>query len=312
MLQARHFPMPIGKVRLYISIFMALVSGFFIYFGSTNFGWFTPTRVIYFLFGVTAGALLGVVETRLVIPKLVKDTEAFVWQVVPIGTALFGIPFLLVIAFLGVPEYLPFALYAFFPFITATGAASGWYFNKFEKENKVDIFMFYYGFKYWKYPNPDVTERFHYFLRDVVRKDSSRFWGRIGSSLGYIGYTKAFRDKLEEKQEIDPSTREDLIKILKTMNTFRIITLAVFALFMVSVAALVILLVGTGFGYFHFNFNLADVVGPASGIIIFGFFIGIIVLMKTFQGKISRLLINIDTSKLALSLRESDDGADWF
>jgi hypothetical protein len=306
MLQARHFPMPIGKMRLFISIFMAFVSGFFIYFGSIQFGWLTLTRVIYFLFGVTAGVLLGVAETRLVIPRLAKDTEAFVWQVVPIGTALFGVPLLLVIAFLGVPEYLPFALYAFFPFMTASGAASGWYFNRFEKENKVGVFMFYYGFKYWKHPNPDVTERFHHFLRDVARKDSSQFWGRIGSSLGYIGYTKAFRDKLE-KQQIDPSTREDLIKILKTMNTFRIITLAVFALFMVSVATLVILLVGTGFGYFHFNFNITNVVGPASGIIIFGFFIGIIVLMKTFQRKISRLLTSIDTSKLPLSLHESND-----
>jgi hypothetical protein len=300
MLQARHFPMPIGKTRLYISIFMAFVSGFFIYFGSTNFGWLTLTRVIYFLFGVTAGVLLGIVETRIVIPKLVKNTEAFVWQVIPIGTALFGVPFLLVIAFFGVPEYLPFALYAFFPFMTATGAASGWYFNKFEKENKVDVFMFYYGFKYWKHPNPDVTERFHYFLRDVARKDSSQFWGRIGSSLGYIGYTNAFRDKLE-KQEIDPSTRENLLKILKTMNTFRIITLVAFALFMVSVAIVVILLFGTGFGYFQFNFNIADVVGPASGIILFSFFIGVFVLMKSFQRKISRLLNDIDTSKLAIS-----------
>jgi hypothetical protein len=292
--------MPIGKMRLFISIFMAFVSGFFIYFGSTYFGWLTLTRVIYFLFGVTAGVLLGVVETRIVIPKLVKDTEAFVWQVIPIGTALFGVPLLLVMAFFGVREYLPFALYAFFPFMTAASAASGWYFNKFEKENKVDVFMFYYGFKYWKHPNPDVTERFHYFLRDVARKDSSQFWGRIGSSLGYIGYTNAFRDKLE-KQEIDPSTRENLLKILKTMNTFRIITLVAFALFMVSVAIVVILLFGTGFGYFQFNFNIVDVVGPASGIVLFGFLIGVFVLMKTFQRKISRLLNDIDTSKLAIS-----------
>lgn len=299
MLQARHFPMPIGKTRLYISIFMAVVSGFFIYFGSTNFGLFTLTRVIYFLFGVTAGVFLGIVETRIVIPKLVKDTEAFVWQVVPIGAALFGVPLLLVIAFFGVPEYLPFGVYAFFPFMAASGAASGWYFNKFEKENEVGVFMFYYGFKYWKQPNPDVSERFHHFLRDVAKKNPSQFWGQLGSSLGYIGYTNAFRDKLEEKQEIDPSTREDLLKILKTMNAFRIITLAVFALFLVSVAALMVLLFGTGFGYFQFNFNIADVVGPASGIILFSFLIGVFVLMKTFQRKISRLLNDIDTSKLA-------------
>ncbi len=276
---------------------MASASGFFIYFGSTNFGWFTLTRVIYFLFGIIAGLLLGLVETRLVIPKLVKDKEAFVWQVIPIGTAMFGVPLLLVVAFFGVPEYLPFALYAFFPFITATGAASGWYFNKFEEENKVRVFMFYYGFKYWKQPNPDVSERFHYFLRDVARKDSSQFWG-MGLSLGYVGYTKAFRDKLE-KQEIDPTTRENLLEILKTMNKYRNIGLTGFAFFMVSVVTIIILLFGTGFGYSQFNINVADVVGPASGIIFFGFFVGVIVLMKTFQRKISRLLANIDTSKLA-------------
>jgi hypothetical protein len=289
--------MPIGRMRLFTSIIMASASGFFIYFGSTNFGWFTLTRVIYFLFGIIAGLLLGLVETRLVIPKLVKSTEAFVWQVIPIGTALFVVPLLLVIAFFGVPEYLPFALYVFFPFITTAGAASGYCFNKFEEANKVRVFVFYYGFKYWKQPNPDVSERFQYFLRDVARKDSSQFWG-MGLSFGYVGYAEAFRNKLE-KQEIDPTTRENLLEILKTMNKYRNIGLTGFAFFMVSVATILILLFGTGFGYFHFNLNIADVVGPASGIIIFGFFIGIIVLMKTLQRKLSRLLANIDTSKLA-------------
>jgi hypothetical protein len=310
MLQTRHFPMPIGKTRLYVSVFMAFVSGFFIYLGSTYFGWLTLARVSYFLFGISAGVLLGAIETRIVIPKLAEDTEAFVWQLIPIGAVLFGVPLLLAIAFFGVPEYLPFALYAFFPFMAASGAASGWYFSKFEKENKVDVFMFYYGFKYWKQPNPDVSERFHHFLMDVAKKNPSQFWTQIGSSLNYIGYTNAFRDKLEEKQEIDPSTRENLLKILKTMNTFRKTTLALFALFMVSAAILVILFVGTGFGYLHFNFNIANVVGPTSGIILFGFFIGVFVLMKTFQRRISRLLTSIDTSKLAFSLHESSDGVD--
>jgi ABC-type multidrug transport system fused ATPase/permease subunit len=242
-----------------------------------------------------------VLEARIVIAKLAKNTETFVWQVAPIGIALFGVPLLLVMAFFGVSEYLPFWLYAFFPFITAAGAASGWYFNKFEKENRVSVFMFYYGFKYWKQPNPDVSERFHYFLRDVASKDLSQFWGQIGSSLGYIGYTKAFVDKLKEEQDIDLSTRENLLKILKTMNTFRITALAIFALFLVSVVTLMIVLLGSAFGYIQFNFNIVDVVGPASGIILFIFFIGVFVLMKTFQRKISRLLTDIDSGKLAIS-----------
>jgi hypothetical protein len=282
--------MPIGKARLFSSIFVAFFSGLFVFLGSTNYGLFTLTRQIYLVFGVVAGFLLGILETRIVIAKLAKNTEAFVWQVAPIGIALFGVPLLLVLAFFGVSEYLPFGLYAFFPFITASAAASGWYFNKFEKENKVGIFMFYYGFKYWKQPNPDVTERFHHFLKDVASKDPSQFWGQIGSSLGYIGYTKAFMDKLKGEQDIDVSTREKLVKILRTMNTYRNVALTGFALFLVSCATLFILLFGSAFGYIQLNFKLTDVLGPASGVIIFGFFVGVFVLMKTFQRKISKLL----------------------
>lgn len=301
MSQFSHFPLPIGKTRLFISIFMAFVSGFFIFLGSTNFGWLTLARQIYFLFGVVAGLLLGVLETRIVIPKLVKDKEAFVWQVVPIGTALFGVPLLLVMAFFGVSEYLPFGVYAFFPFITATGATSGWYFSKFEKENKVSVFMFYFGFEYWTQPTLDYSEMFYYFLRDVASKDPHHFWGQLGSSRGYIGYSKIFMAMLKEKPEIDPSTRKDLLKILKTMNKYRYIGLSGFALFLVSTLVIMILIFGTAFGYIHLNFNIVDVVGPASGIIVFSFAIGVLVLMKSFQRTISRLLANIDTSKLTLS-----------
>jgi hypothetical protein len=62
-----------------------------------------------------------------------------------------------------------------------------------------------------------------------------------------------------------------------------------------------IVLLGSAFGYIQFNFNIVDVVGPASGIILFIFFIGVFVLMKTFQRKISRLLTDIDSGKLAIS-----------
>jgi hypothetical protein len=253
------------------------------------------------LFGVVAGLLLGVLETRIVIPKLAKDKEAFVWQVVPIEAALFGVPLLLVMALFGVSEYLPFGVHAFFPFITAAGAASGWYFSKFEKENKVSVFMFYFGFEYWTQPTLDYSERFSYFLRDVASKDPHHFWGQLGSSRGYIGYSKIFMAMLKEKPEIDPSTQKDLLKILKTMNKYRSIGLTGFALFLVSVSAIMILLFGSAFGYIHLNFNIVDVVGPASGIIFFSFAIGVLVLMKNFQRTISRLLANIDTSKLALS-----------
>jgi hypothetical protein len=289
MLQTRHFAMPIGQTRLLISIIIVFASGFFIFFGSSIYE-FTLTRQIYLIFGVFAGYLFGVLETRIVIPKLIKSTEVVVWQIVPIGAALFGIPLLLVMAFFGVSEYLPFGLYAFFPFVTAAGFASGWHFSRFEKQNNVGVFMFYYGFKYWTYPNPDVSARFYQFLKDVESKEASQFGGRIGSSLGYIGYAKAFMKKLEENQEIDPARREKLVKILKAMNTYRKTALATLALFLISVAAITFLIFGSAFGNIEFGFNVVDVVGPASGIILFGFFVGVFVLMRMFQRKITRLL----------------------
>ena len=253
------------------------------------------------MLGLAAGLLLGILETRIVIPKLVKDKEAFVWQMVPIGAALFGVPLLLVTAFFGISEYLQFGAYTFFPFITATAAASGWYFSKFEKENKVSAFTSYFGFEYWTQSALDYIELFHLFIRDVASKDPYYFWGQLGSSRGYIGYTKIFMEILEDKTGINSATRKDLIKILQTMNKYRYIALSGLAVFLVSTLAIMILLFGSGFGYLQLNFNLADVVGPACGIILPSFAIGVVVLMRSFQRTISRVLANIDTSKLEIS-----------
>jgi hypothetical protein len=253
------------------------------------------------VFGIVAGALLGVLETRLVTSKLAKNTEAFVWQIIPVGIALFGLPFLLVVAFFGDSEYLPFAVYTYFPLITAISAASGWYFRKFEKENNVHVFASYFGFEYWTQPCPDYSDLFSYFLKDVASKDQHNFWGTMGSSWSYIGYAKTFMDILEKKPAFDSSTRKDLLQILKTMNKYRYVGLSVLAFFIVSVSVIMILLFGTAFGYIHLNFDIVDVVGPGCGIIFFSVVIGVFVLMKSFQMTMSKLLTNIDTSKLALS-----------
>ena len=293
---------PIGQVRLFGSMVMALASGFFIFVVSTNLGWFTLTRQIYLVFGVVAGFLLGFLETSLVIQKLAENTETFVWQIAPIGLALFGLPLLLVTALFGVSEYSPFAAYAYFPLITAAGATSGWYFIKFEKENKVHVFTSYFGFKYWTQPALTRSELFYYFMRDVASKNPYHFWGQMGSSRGYIGYSKIFMDLLEEKPELDPTTRKDLMKILKTMNKYRWAGLSTLATFLASSICLLIVLFGTMFRFFHFDFNIVDVLGPASGIIGFGFLIGVLVLITSFNRTISKLLDNIDTNKLTVSM----------
>jgi len=298
MLWFRKIPLPIGQTRLISSVFMGLASGFFIFSASAILGYFTLPHLVYLVFGIVAGLLLGFLETSLVTSKLAENTEAFVWQVVPVGIALFGLPSLLITAFFGVSEYLSFGVYAFFPFLTTAAAVSGWGFRKFERAKKVNAFMSYFGFAYWTQPALDSTELFRCFLRDVTLKDPYHFWGQIGSSRGYIGYAKIFMGMLEEKPEITPSTQKDLINILKTMNKYRWIGLSFLALFFVSTLALMILLFGAGFGYLHFDFYMADFIGPACGIILFSFFIGVFVLMKSFQRKMSKLLANIDTSKL--------------
>ena len=295
-------PVPIGQVRLVSSLFMALVGGFFVFVVSTDLGWFTFTRQLYLVFGVVAGLLLGVLETSLVVPKLVKNTEAFVWQIVPIVIAVFGLPLLVVTLLFGSSEYLPFMTYTYFPLIAATGATSSWYFIKFEKEKHVHVFTSYFGFEYWTQPTLNRDELFYHFIRDVASKDPYHFWGQIGSSRGYIGYSQIFMDLLEEKPEIDPATRKDLMKILRTMNKYRWATLSALAIFLASTICFMIVVFGTMFRFFHFNFNIVDVIGPTSGVILFGFLIGVFVLITSFNRTISKLLVNIDTSKLTVSM----------
>jgi hypothetical protein len=85
------------------------------------------------------------------------------------------------------------------------------------------------------------------------------------------------------------------------MNKYRYIALSALAVFLVSTLAIMILLFGSAFGYLHLNFNVANVVGPASGIIFPGLAIGVLVLNRSFRRTISRLLAIIDTSKLEFS-----------
>ena len=143
--QFGQFGVPIGKSRFVTSIILAFPIGFFIFLGSINLNWLTFTRQVYFLFGLFAGIFLGIIEARLVIPKLSQTTETIVWQTVPVGTALLGVPLLLSMAAFGVSEYTPFGLYAFFPSMITFLATSGWYFDKFEKQNKVRAFVYYWG-----------------------------------------------------------------------------------------------------------------------------------------------------------------------
>lgn len=70
--------MPIGQTRLVYAIFMAVPIAVFMYMATVNLHWFTLNRLGYVFYGVLAGLLLGVVESRIVLSRLSKAAEATV------------------------------------------------------------------------------------------------------------------------------------------------------------------------------------------------------------------------------------------
>jgi hypothetical protein len=157
------FKMPIGQSRLAYAVIMAVLIAVFMYRATVNLQWLTSTRIGYLAFGIIAGVALGIFEAKLVLSKLANAVEAKVWQVYPLGGALFGVPLLAVMGFLGSSEYAPFGLFAFFPLMISLFAVSGWLFSRFERDNAVHVFVFAYGFRYWVEPNPGSDDRLRYF-----------------------------------------------------------------------------------------------------------------------------------------------------
>jgi hypothetical protein len=294
---------PVAKVRLFISIPAGVFFGFLLYGASVNLQWFSVIRGLYLVLGVIEGLLIGALEARLVAGKLIKDKETMVWQTLPISTILFVLPFLLAMTVFGFSEYLPFMGYLVLSFVPVYYATSGWYFNEFEKKNKVRIFMFAYGFKYWKEPIIDVSERFYHFIRNVASKDVSSFEGQAG-------YSKKFMAKVEERQDIDSLTRKTLLGILEVMNKYRRRLLLVFAVFMVSMLLVIVwLLVLTSTR----TFGLEEVVGGrivsgreitlVLGCVPFfsvfgGSFAAVLLLRKRYQERMSSMLTSVDSDKL--------------
>jgi len=224
---------PVAKIRLFMSVITAVFFGFLLFSASVNLKWFTINRGFYLLLGIVEGLLIGELEARIVTRKLMRETETIAWQILPISAVLFGLPLLLAVAFFGVSEFLPFAAYLVLPFIPVFYATSGWRFNKFEKQNKVQVSMFVYGLKYWTEPIVSDSDRFYHFIRDAASKDSLAI-------LSQAGYSKRLMTVLEEKQDIETSTRKALCNILQVMNEYRHRTLTVFAVFLISCFLLIV------------------------------------------------------------------------
>jgi hypothetical protein len=295
---------PLGKFRLITFILTALSVGILLALASTNLKWFTTTRQLYLLFGVTAGLLFGLFEAKTVIPKLLENTETYVWTVLPIGIALFSFPWLFVTQIIGASEYLPYGLYAFFPFITAVLGSSGWYFNKFEKEKEVMLFVFVYGVHYWKEQNPNIIDRFYYFIRDLVSKD-------LSSLYLHIGYSGLYIKELGKKENIDSSTKQVLQQILNVMKKFRRVGLSIYAAFMIAMPLLILwLYILTSTHTFGMQQVVAHrivsgreitiVLGITPVIAIFGGVFGALWYVRNkFKRTISSLLASVDSDKLS-------------
>ena len=255
------------------------------------------------MLGVAEGILAGQLEARMVIGELSKKTETVIWQIMPINVVLFVLPLVLVIGLFGSSEILPFAAYFVFLFIPAFLATSGWLYNEFEKEQKVQIFMFIYGFKYWIEPIVDISHEFIRFIEAVISKD-------LFGILHQASYSQKFMTMLEERAEIESSTKNFLSKILETAKKYHRLSLACFLIFIVSCLSLIIyffVLVSTN------AFGLIEIVdgkivsGQAIGLILgcvptFSIFFGVIgmkmLLNKKYQKQISTLLASLNLDVL--------------
>lgn len=255
------------------------------------------------MLGVAEGILAGQLEARMVIGELSKKTETVIWQIMPINVVLFVLPLVLVIGLFGSSEILPFAAYFVFPFIPTFLSTSGWLYNEFEKEQKVQIFMFIYGFKYWIEPIVDISHEFIRFIEAVISKD-------LFGILHQASYSQKFMTMLEERAEIESSTKNFLSKILETAKKYHRLSLACFLIFIVSCLSLIIyffVLVSTN------AFGLIEIVdgkivsGQAIGLILgcvptFSIFFGVIgmkmLLNKKYQKQISTLLASLNLDVL--------------
>ncbi|MEM3608756.1 MAG: hypothetical protein QXV87_00210 [Candidatus Bathyarchaeia archaeon] len=247
---------------------------------------------------------MGEFEARIVTSKLVKETETIVWQIPLISAVLCGLPLLFALMFFGVSELLPFAAYLVLPFYPVYCATSGWRFRKFEQQNKVQVFVFIYGIKFWTEPILSDSDRLNYFIDNVASKDALTI-------LSQAGYSKRLMAALEEKQNIEKSARKALFNILQVINEYRHKTMIVFAMFLTSCLLLIVYFIALAstntFGLVHVV-NNKIVSGQAISLILtciptFSVFGGVFIatwrLRKQCRKRISNILESLDSNKLS-------------
>jgi hypothetical protein len=289
----RRVSIPVSQYRLVAAGITAFFFGVLLYLASTRLNWLTLTNVFILLIGIAGGWLLGWFDSRTVIRGLTKNTETIVWQTLPVSILMFGLPLLLGKLVLADSEFLPFAGYLTLPAIPVLSAVSGWRFHQFEKKNEVQVFVLFTGYSYYRAPMIVDSNRFYHFIRQVASKDSDALW----MQTGYSGRLMA---ALEERQDVDSVTRKELLDVLKVMNKFRWTAVTVLALFIVSACGIVAPIFTDMVGLTNvLNADTINIIGPASGGIFLVFGITVFLLLRTFKKKISNIIAQIDSEKLA-------------
>lgn len=262
------------------------------YMATVNLHWLNLTRISYIALGAGLGTSLAVFETRLVLSRLATASEATVWEVFPIGVAMFFAPLLATVSLFGVQEYAPFGLFLFFPSMICLFAVSGYTYSKYENANRVYLFVFPYGFKYWTEPNPKVDDRFRYFLQDIASKDADLIWS-------HIGYPSRYLNELSKRPDLgDNQTRIALFKLLKIMRRVQVVALTHFVGTMVfSVAFMAVIFSGSSGhslsnGMLNFLMPLAGAVWIALGVDVF-------VSMRYIKKKANALFSEINAHSLS-------------
>jgi hypothetical protein len=281
---------PIGKTRLTYAIFLAIPIAVFLYLAVVNMQWLTPMRGGYLIFGIMAGLLLALLETKTVISRLTKESETIVGYTQVAALALIGGTLLLVWVFFGEAEYAPFGVFAFFPAMLTQVAVSGYIFNQFDKENGVQVLGFIYGYKYWVAPNPTGDDQLGYFLQTVASKDTTSLWS-------YIGYANIFYKKLERKQVNDSQTQQSLLQLLGVMKKYRAIGLTHFVITMLSS----VVLFGVLFRYFDmvvFGIELPSIIMPTLLALWVSMAITTFLSMQAIKRNGRKIMTTIDPTKL--------------
>jgi len=289
----RQASIPASQVRLTAASITAVSFSVLLFLASTNLGWLTPTRGLLIPLGILGGAVFGWFETRIVIRGLTKNTEIIAWQILPVSLVLFGLPLLLGKLVLADSAFLPFAGYMALPAVPALSAVSGWRFHQFEKKNKVQVFVLFIGYSYYRAPLIVDSNRLYHFIRNVESKDYYALYQQIG-------YSKRLMAMLEERQDIDSVTQKELLDVLKVMNKYRWIGLTALAVFLVSVVDILAPIFTDMTGLTNvLNADTFNIIGPVSGGIVIGFVLTVFLLLRTFNKKISSMTSQIDPDTLA-------------